>query len=137
MEQVDEAGGNIMSEVTIAVVEAILEPLRPALTAMRAKVEVGLILSISHFHVWDRSCISSTATTTGIVKKLSVSHNFVPRNTIKQVLSAADGDVKLSFNGHRKVAYGVEMALLDNPLIRNVVVKYVDWSIWYSNMYVW
>lgn len=41
MEQVDEASGNAMAEVTTAVVEAILEPLRPAMVAMRAKVEVG------------------------------------------------------------------------------------------------
>ena len=40
MEQVDEASGNAMAEVTVAVVEAILEPLRPAMIAMRAKVEV-------------------------------------------------------------------------------------------------
>ena len=41
MEQVDEASGNAMAEATTAVVEAILEPLRPAMVAMRAKVEVG------------------------------------------------------------------------------------------------
>lgn len=41
VEQVDEASGNAMAEVTTAVVEAILEPLRPAMVAMRAKVEVG------------------------------------------------------------------------------------------------
>lgn len=40
MEQVDEASGNAMAEVTVAVVEAILEPLRPAMIAMRAQVEV-------------------------------------------------------------------------------------------------
>lgn len=40
VEQVDEASGNAMAEVTVAVVEAILEPLRPAMIAMRAKVEV-------------------------------------------------------------------------------------------------
>lgn len=40
VEQVDEASGNAMAEVTVAVVEAILEPLRPAMVAMRAKVEV-------------------------------------------------------------------------------------------------
>lgn len=49
VEQVDEAGGNAMAEVTIAVVEAILEPLRPAMIAMRAKVEVWLPLVISCF----------------------------------------------------------------------------------------
>lgn len=42
MEQVDEASGNAMAEATTAVVEAILEPLRPAMVAMRAKVEVRL-----------------------------------------------------------------------------------------------
>lgn len=36
----DEASGNAMAEVTVAVVEAILEPLRPAMIAMRAQVEV-------------------------------------------------------------------------------------------------
>lgn len=36
----DEASGNAMAEVTIAVVEAILEPLRPAMVAMRANVKV-------------------------------------------------------------------------------------------------
>lgn len=41
VEQVDEASGNAMAEATTAVVEAILEPLRPAMVAMRAKVEVG------------------------------------------------------------------------------------------------
>ncbi|CAM9159587.1 unnamed protein product [Ascophyllum nodosum] len=81
VEQVNEAGGDTMDEVTVAVVEAILEPLRPAMIAMRAKV---------------------------------------------QVLSASGGDVKLSYSGHRKVAYGVEMALLDNPLIRSVDFEYVD-----------
>lgn len=40
VEQVDEASGNAMAEATTAVVEAILEPLRPAMVAMRAKVEV-------------------------------------------------------------------------------------------------
>lgn len=44
----------------------------------------------------------------------------------EQVLSALDGDVKLSYSGHRKVAYGIEMALMDNPLIRSVEFKYVD-----------
>lgn len=44
VEQVDEASGNAMAEVTIAVVEAILEPLRPAMVAMRAKVEVCVLL---------------------------------------------------------------------------------------------
>lgn len=43
-----------------------------------------------------------------------------------QVLSALDGDVKLSFSGHRKVAYGIEMALLDNPLIRRVDFEFVE-----------
>lgn len=81
VEQVDEASGNAMAEVTVAVVEAILEPLRPAMIAMRAQVEV---------------------------------------------LSALDGDVKLSYTGHRKVAYGIEMALMDNPLIRSVEFTYVD-----------
>lgn len=42
VEQVDEESGNAMAAVTTAVVEAILEPLRPAMVAMRAKVEVGL-----------------------------------------------------------------------------------------------
>lgn len=37
----DEASGNAMAEVTVAVVEAILEPLRPAMIAMRAEVEVS------------------------------------------------------------------------------------------------
>ena len=37
----NEAGGDTMDEVTVAVVEAILEPLRPAMIAMRAKVQVG------------------------------------------------------------------------------------------------
>lgn len=58
-----------------------------------------------------------------------LSGDFVPHapiNPIQQVLSAADGDVKLSFNGHRKVAYGVEMALLDNPLIRTVDIEYLE-----------
>lgn len=43
VEQVDEASGNALAEVTVAVVEAILEPLRPAMIAMRAKVEVRLV----------------------------------------------------------------------------------------------
>lgn len=43
VEQVDEASGNAMAEVTTAVVEAILEPLRPAMVAMRANVEVGFL----------------------------------------------------------------------------------------------
>lgn len=43
-----------------------------------------------------------------------------------QVSSALDGAVKLSYSGHRKVAYGIEMALLDNPLIRSVEFDYVD-----------
>eukprot|EP00903_Cladosiphon_okamuranus_P019159 g17622.t1 len=81
VEQVDEASGNAMAEVTTAVVEAILEPLRPAMVAMRAKVEV---------------------------------------------VSVLDGNVKLSYSGHRKVAYGVQMALLDNPLIQSVDFDYVD-----------
>lgn len=45
MEQVDEASGNAMAEATVAVVEAILEPLRPALVAMKAKVEVRPVLT--------------------------------------------------------------------------------------------
>lgn len=45
VEQVDEASGNAMAEVTVAVVEAILEPLRPAMVAMRAKVEVRVRLT--------------------------------------------------------------------------------------------
>lgn len=48
MEQVDEASGNAMAEVTTAVVEAILEPLRPAMVAMRAKVEVGFPSGVLH-----------------------------------------------------------------------------------------
>lgn len=40
VEQVDEASGNAMAEVTVSVVEAILEPLGAALVAMKAKVEV-------------------------------------------------------------------------------------------------
>lgn len=36
----DEASGNAMAEVTVSVVEAILEPLGAALVAMKAKVEV-------------------------------------------------------------------------------------------------
>lgn len=43
VEQVDEESGNAMAAVTTAVVEAILEPLRPAMVAMRAKVEVGVL----------------------------------------------------------------------------------------------
>ncbi|CAM9719289.1 unnamed protein product [Choristocarpus tenellus] len=81
VEQVDEASGNAMAEVTTAVVEAILEPLRPAMVAMRADVKV---------------------------------------------LSAIDGLVILSYKGHRKVAYGIELALLDNPLIRAVEFKYEE-----------
>lgn len=46
VEQVDEASGNAMAEATTAVVEAILEPLRPAMVAMRAKVEVGASLEV-------------------------------------------------------------------------------------------
>lgn len=42
-----------------------------------------------------------------------------------QVISALDGNVKLRYSGHRKVAYGVEMALIDNPLIRSVEFDYV------------
>ena len=67
MEQVDEASGNAMAEVTTAVVEAILEPLRPAMVAMRAKVEVGFpyvffSLSICWFAVsWLPTC-SNTPT---------------------------------------------------------------------------
>lgn len=38
----DEESGNAMAAVTTAVVEAILEPLRPAMIAMRAEVEVGV-----------------------------------------------------------------------------------------------
>lgn len=40
VEQVDEASGTALADATVAVVEAILEPLRPALVAMKAKVEV-------------------------------------------------------------------------------------------------
>lgn len=43
-----------------------------------------------------------------------------------QVLSALDGAVKLAYSGHRKVAYGIELALLDNPLIRSVEFDYVE-----------
>lgn len=43
-----------------------------------------------------------------------------------QVLGAFDGAVRLSYSGHRKVAYGIEMALLDNPLIRSVEFDYVE-----------
>ncbi|CAN0125126.1 unnamed protein product [Ectocarpus fasciculatus] len=81
VEQVDEASGNAMAEATTAVVEAILEPLRPAMVAMRAKVEV---------------------------------------------LSVLDGHVKLTYSGHRKVAYGIQMALMDNPLIQSIDFEYVD-----------
>lgn len=45
---------------------------------------------------------------------------------VKQVLNVLDGNVKLSYSGHRKVAYGVQMALLDNPLIQSVEFDYVD-----------
>ncbi|CAM9163208.1 unnamed protein product [Discosporangium mesarthrocarpum] len=81
VEQVDEASGNAMAEATTAVVEAILEPIRPAMAAMRAQVKV---------------------------------------------LNVLDGVVTLSYKGHRKVAYGIELALLDNPLIRGVEFQYED-----------
>lgn len=45
----DEESGNAMAAVTTAVVEAILEPLRPAMIAMRAKVEVGVFSARSSF----------------------------------------------------------------------------------------
>lgn len=45
---------------------------------------------------------------------------------VQQVVSALDGNVKLSYSGHRKVAYGIQMALLDNPLIQSVDFDYVD-----------
>lgn len=45
---------------------------------------------------------------------------------VEQVLSALDGNVKLSYSGHRKVAYGIQMALLDNPLIQTVDFDYLD-----------
>lgn len=45
---------------------------------------------------------------------------------MKQVLSALDGNVKLSYSGHRKVAYGVDLALMENPLIRSVEFQYLD-----------
>lgn len=45
---------------------------------------------------------------------------------VPQVLSALDGHVKLSYSGHRKVAYGIELALLDNPLVRSVEFKYEE-----------
>lgn len=51
---------------------------------------------------------------------------MLPRMLVIQVLSALDGHVKLSYSGHRKVAYGIEMALLDNPLIRSVEFEYVE-----------
>ncbi len=44
----------------------------------------------------------------------------------EQVLSVLDGNVKLSYSGHRKVAYGIQMALLDNPLIQSVDFEYLD-----------
>lgn len=44
----------------------------------------------------------------------------------QQVVSVLDGNVKLSYSGHRKVAYGIQMALLDNPLIQGVDFDYVD-----------
>lgn len=48
---------------------------------------------------------------------------FVP---VQQVVSALDGNVKLTYSGHRKVAYGIQMALMDNPLIQSVDFDYVD-----------
>lgn len=45
---------------------------------------------------------------------------------VEQVLSVLDGHVKLSYSGHRKVAYGIQMALMDNPLIQSIDFEYVD-----------
>lgn len=45
---------------------------------------------------------------------------------VEQVLSVLDGHVKLTYSGHRKVAYGIQMALLDNPLIQSIDFEYVD-----------
>lgn len=56
-------------------------------------------------------------------RSLPFVYSFAPA---QQVVSALDGNVKLSYSGHRKVAYGIQMALLDNPLIQGVDFDYVD-----------
>lgn len=126
VEQVDEASGNAMAEVTTAVVEAILEPLRPAMVAMRAKVEVGLcLISVS---CSGRAFFGERVRRNNSFRDSKFDGMFraAPCVRSEQVLSALDGNVKLSYSGHRKVAYGIQMALLDNPLIQTVDFDYVD-----------
>lgn len=128
VEQVDEESGNAMAAVTTAVVEAILEPLRPAMVAMRAKVEVGFSPHNQHpsIFLYFFCVVYSIRAEWSLMKFDDLIVAVCLYTWVEQVLSALDGNVKLSYSGHRKVAYGIQMALLDNPLIQTVDFDYVD-----------